>query len=59
MLIIAHSAQDNNLNYLDQAMSFFLPATQCLSQVASYHFQIAKDLIFYTLHARPYILIKI
>ena len=44
-LILAHSIQDNDSKYLDQAMSLFLAATQCLPQPASRCFEIAKTWI--------------
>jgi len=47
VFILAHSSQDNDSEYLDQAMSSFLAATQCLSKAASYHLKIAKTWIHY------------
>ena len=47
VLILAHLAKNNNSEYLDQAMSSFFAATQCLSQSASYRLQIAKTWIHY------------
>ena len=45
VLILAHSTKDNDSEYLDQAMSSFLAATQCISQSAYDCFQIAKTWI--------------
>jgi hypothetical protein len=48
LFILAYLAKNNDsAEYLDQAMSSFFSATQCLSQSASYHFQIAKTWIHY------------
>ena len=47
VLILAHSAMGNDSEHLDQAMSLFLAATQCLSQSASHRLQIAKTWIHY------------
>jgi hypothetical protein len=47
VLILAHSTKNNDLEYLDQAMSSFLAATQCISQPAYHRLQIAQTWIHY------------